>query len=156
MLETGCIRCKFLVAVSAFVSRMLGLRMLIQGFSGAKFSVADVAAEAMFRSLMLISSLWGPERTVTVVAFNLVLRLVVHTESIIVDKITITKIALRHGGSNELGGWAVDTVEVPVTPPPGLTSIKNAAVPEEGEDSKIWEYETVVLDNKREKIRHAF
>jgi hypothetical protein len=112
MLETGCIRCKFLVAVSAFVSRMLGLRMLIQGISGAKFSVANGATEAMFRSLMLISSLWSPERTVTVVAFNLVLRLVVHTESIIVDKITITKIALRHGGSNELGGWAVDTVEV--------------------------------------------
>jgi len=42
------------------------------------------------------------------------------------------------------------------TLPPGLTSIKNAAVPEEGEDSKVWEYETVVLDNKREKIRHAF
>jgi hypothetical protein len=83
MLETGSVRCKSLVAVSAFIFRifrMFGLRMLIQGFSGAKFSVADVATEAMLRSLMLISSLWSPERTVTVVAFNLVLRLVVLRE----------------------------------------------------------------------------
>lgn len=56
MLDTGSIGCKFSVAVSAFVSGMLGLLMFIQGFSGAKLSVANVAMEVMLRSLMLISS----------------------------------------------------------------------------------------------------
>jgi hypothetical protein len=82
MLETGSVRCKSLVAVSAFIFRifrMFGLRMLIQGFSGAKFSVANVAT-VMFCSLMLISSIWSTKCTVAVIAFNLVLRLVVLSE----------------------------------------------------------------------------
>jgi hypothetical protein len=53
--------------------------MLIQGFSGAKFSVANVAT-VMFCSLMLISSIWSTKCTVAVIAFNLVLRLVVLSE----------------------------------------------------------------------------
>jgi len=79
MLETGSVRCKSLVAVSAFIFRMFGLRMLIQGFSGAKFSVANVAT-VMFHSLMLISSIWSTKCTVAVIALNLVLRLVVLSE----------------------------------------------------------------------------
>lgn len=126
MLDTGSTGCKFFVAVSAFVSRMLGLLMLFQGFFRAKLSVASAAMEAMLRSLMLVSSVRSHERTVAVSAFILVLRLVVHTESILVDKKTITNIACRHGGSSRsrLGGW---TLLKFLTPPPGLTSIKDAA-----------------------------
>lgn len=104
MLETGSIGCKFSVAVSAFVSGMLGLLMLFQGFFGAKLSVASAAIEAMLCSLMLVSSVQSFEHTVAVSAFILVLRLFVHTESILVDKRTITNIAIRHGGSSRLGG----------------------------------------------------
>jgi hypothetical protein len=115
MLDTSSIRCKFFVAVSALVSRMLGLLMLFQGFFGAKLSVTSAAMEGMLRSLMLVSSVRSPERTVAVSAFMIVLRLIVHTESILVDKRTITNIAFRHGGSSRLGGWTIDTVEVPHT-----------------------------------------
>lgn len=64
------------------------------------------------------------------------LRLGVHTESILVGKGTRTMRTPKHGVSSRLGGWTVDTVEAPVTLTPNLTSIEDAATPE-GEDSKI-------------------
>lgn len=99
MLGTGSVGCEFLVAVLAFISGMLGFLMLIQGFSGAKLSVAGVATEVVFRSLVLISGFWTPEYTVAVWTFDLVLCLDVHTLSILVGKRTRTMRAQNHGVS---------------------------------------------------------